>query len=337
MLSVQEVRPLVDEALPRVQCVESGTNHGRFEVTPLEGGFGVTIGNAMRRVLLASLPGAAVTWIKIRDVAHEFSDIANVKEDVTQIVLAIKQIRLRSTSSDPVLMHLAVGKEGPVTAGDIEYPSSVEIVNPDLYLFTQDSGETTTDIEFTVEQGKGYIPAEERESAQIGMIPVDAIYTPVTKVSYAVDHTRVGAFTNFDRLSLDVWTDGTISPEDAVSQAATILVSRLNLLVHPGGLQEAIVQGPTDEIAIPARLAETPIEELDLSVRAFNCLKRSSITKLGQVLRMTDDELLAVRHFGRKSLDELYDRLQMRLPVAVHDSPFGELLGDITTDTDEEA
>lgn len=316
--------------------MESTTNHGRFEVTPLESGFGITIGNAMRRVLLSSLPGAAITWIKIRDVAHEFSDVPNVREDVTQIVLNVKQIRLRCNSEEPVLMHLTVRREGPVTAADIEAPSSIEIVNPDLYLFTQDSAETETDIEFTVENGKGYVPSEERETPQIGMIPVDAIYTPVTKVSYSVEHTRVGQLTNYDRLTLDVWTDGTIRPEDAVGQSATILVNHLSLLV-PGQIAITDVPPPPpgSEVPIPQRIADTPIEELDLSVRAYNCLKRSSITRLGDVLRMTDDQLLSVRHFGRKSLDELYDRLLMRAGGEQPASPFG-LLGDLPIAQDEE-
>lgn len=316
--------------------MESTTNHGRFEVAPLESGFGITIGNAMRRVLLSSLPGAAVTWIKIREVAHEFSDVPNVREDVTQIVLNVKQIRLRCNSDEPVLMHLTVRREGPVTAADIEAPSTIEIVNPDLYLFTQDSTDTETDIEFTVEKGKGYVPSEERETPQIGMIPVDAIFTPVTKVSYSVEHTRVGQFTNYDRLTLDVWTDGTVTPEDAVGQSAAILVNHLSLLV-PGQVQitEGSPEGAGMDVAIPQRIADTPIEELDLSVRAYNCLKRSSITRLGQVLRMTDEDLLNVRHFGRKSLDELYDRLLMRASGEEPSTPFG-LLGDLPIAQDEE-
>lgn len=316
--------------------MESTTNHGRFEVAPLESGFGITIGNAMRRVLLSSLPGAAITWIKIRDVAHEFSDVPNVREDVTQIVLNVKQIRLRCNADESVLMHLTVRREGPVTAADIEAPSTVEIVNPDLYLFTQDATETETDIEFTVENGKGYVPSEDRETPQIGMIPVDAIYTPVTKVSYSVEHTRVGQLTNYDRLTLDVWTDGTITPEDAVGQSASILVGHLNLLL-PGPERPLEGAGPESalDVSIPQRIADTPIEELDLSVRAYNCLKRSSITRLGQVLRMTDEELLNVRHFGRKSLDELYDRLLMRTSAEQPASPFG-LLGDLPIAQDDE-
>jgi len=327
---------LIDLAIPHVQCVESTVNHGRFEVTPLEAGFGVTIGNSMRRVLLSSLPGAAITWIKIREVPHEFSDIPNVKEDVTQIVLNIKQIRLRLQSEGPSLITLAVNRAGAVTAGDIDCPSDVEIVNPDLYLFTQDSAETETVIEFTVERGKGYIPGEDRDAPQLGMIPVDAIYTPVNKVMYAVEHTRVGQYTNYDRLVLDVWTDGTITPEDAVSQAAAILVSHLNLLARSPREEQRMEILPSSDVTLPQRIADTPIEELDLSVRAYNCLKRSSITKLGQVLRMTDEELLAVRHFGQKSLNELYDRLLMRAPTGDSANPLSRLAGIPIGDADDE-
>ncbi len=305
---------MLAEGAATLHRLEGTDRFGRFELMPLETGFGTTIGNAMRRVLLSSLPGAAVTWIKIRDVAHEFTDVPNAKEDVTEVVLNVKKVRLRSFTDQPVVLHLALQREGPVTAADIDLPSTVEVVNPEQHLLTLAGDDTEFDMELTVERGKGYLSAESRQSETVGMIPVDAIYSPVVKVNFTVEPTRVQHATNFDRLILDVWTDGTISPEDAISQAAEILVNHFSLL---GGAGTAGLLAPTEKpsanaVDIPSVIYNTPIEELDLSVRAYNCLKRSNITKVGQVLQMTEDELLAVRHFGRKSLDELVDRLALR-------------------------
>lgn len=299
---------------PSLRRIESTERFGRFDLLPLEAGFGVTIGNAMRRVLISSLPGAAVSWIKIRDVAHEFTDVPNAKEDVTEVVLNVKKIRLRSFSDQPVTLHLTVQREGPVTAGDIELPSTVEIVNPDQYLLTLAGDDQEFDMELTVERGKGYVPADGRQSDVIGLIPVDSIFSPVIKVNFTVEAARVQGAGNYDRLLLDVWTDGTITADDAVSQAAEILVNHFSLL---GGIGAPGLLAPAEKpvpsgLEIPASIYNTPIEELDLSVRAYNCLKRSNITKVGQVLQMTEDELLAVRHFGKKSLDELIDRLALR-------------------------
>lgn len=294
--------------------IESTDRFGRFELMPLEPGFGTTIGNAMRRVLISSLPGAAVTWLKIRDVAHEFTDVPNAKEDVTEVVLNVKKIRLRSFSDEPVTLHMTLQREGPVTAGDIELPSSIEVVNPDQYLLTLASDDQEFDMELTVERGKGYIPADARQSDVIGMIPVDSIFSPIVKVNFTVEPTRVQQTTSYDRLILDVWTDGTMTADDAVAQAAEILVSHFALLGGaglPGLLAPSEKPLPTG-VDIPATIYNTPIEELELSVRAYNCLKRSNITKVGQVLAMNEDDLLSVRNFGRKSLDELYDRLRVR-------------------------
>lgn len=313
-------------ATPSLHRIESTDRFGRFEVMPLEPGFGTTIGNAMRRVLISSLPGAAVTWIKIREVAHEFTDVPNAKEDVTEVVLNVKKIRLRSFSDQPVTLHLTVQREGPITAADIELPSTVEIVNPDQYLLTLASDEQEFDMELTVERGKGYVPADTRQSEVIGMIPVDSIFSPVIKVNFTIEPTRVQQTTNYDRLILDVWTDGTITADDAVAQAAEILVSHFSLLGGTGvpGLLPPAERPLTSGIEIPTSIYNTPIEELDLSVRAYNCLKRSNITKVGQVLQMTEEELLAVRHFGRKSLDELIDRLALRAVPGVIPDDLGD-------------
>ena len=304
---------MIDIMLPRVEQVESSENYGRYHIEPLEPGFGVTLGNALRRVLLSSLPGAAITAIKIDNVFHEFSAIPGVKEDTTEIILNVKQIRLRSFSDRPVQCYLEARGMGQVTAADINCPSDVEIINPEQVIATLDSEDSHLSIEFTVEKGKSYIPADHREDLPIGVIPVDAIYTPVYKVNYSVEDTRVGQVTDYDRLVLEIWTDGTITPDEAVSQASQILVRHLNLLTdlvgQPAGQAEAQqLAGYT----IPSKYYDMPIEDLDLSVRAYNCLKRAGITKVGQVLEMTEDDLLGVRNFGRKSLDELRERLAAR-------------------------
>jgi DNA-directed RNA polymerase subunit alpha len=321
---------LLPIAAPAMHRIESTDRFGRFELMPLEPGFGTTIGNAMRRVLISSLPGAAVTWIKIRDVAHEFTDVPNAKEDVTEVVLNVKKIRLRSFSDEPVTLHLTLQREGLVTAGDIELPSTVEVVNPDQHLLTLAGDDQEFDMELTVERGKGYIPADARQSDVIGMIPVDSIFSPIVKVNFTVEPTRVQQTTTYDRLILDVWTDGTMTAEDAVAQAAEILVTHFALLGGGGlpGLLAASEAPLPSGVDIPAAIYNTPIEELELSVRAYNCLKRSNITKIGQVLQMTEDELLAVRHFGKKSLDELIDRLALRTVP-------GEVQDDLTDESEE--
>jgi len=301
--------------LPKVESVPvSDTDrHGTYHVEPLETGFGQTLGNALRRVLLSSLPGAAVTSIRIDNVYHEFSAIPDIKEDTTDLILNIKQVRLRSFSDRPVQCRLEAAGGGLVTAADIICPPDVEIVNPEQVLATLDGADSHLSMELTVERGRGYVPADHREGLPIGVIPVDAIYTPIRRVNFQVEPTRVGQVTDYERLVLDVWTDGTITPDEAVSQASQILVRHLNLLIDlvakPAGRQEKQQIGA---ITIPTKLYDTPIEDLDLSVRAYNCLKRAGITKVGQVLEMTEDDLLGVRNFGRKSLDELRERLASR-------------------------
>ncbi len=301
--------------MPKVESVPvtDSDRHGRYHVEPLETGFGQTLGNALRRVLLSSLPGAAVTSIKIDNVYHEFSAISDIKEDTTELILNVKQIRLRSFSDRPVQCRLESAGGGQVTAADIICPPDVEIVNPEQVLATLDGPDSHLSMELTVERGRGYVPADHREGLPIGVIPVDAIYTPIRRVNFQVEPTRVGQVTDYERLVLDVWTDGTISPDEAVSQSAQILVRHLNLLIDlvakPTRQTPALTQGA---VAIPAKLYDTPIEDLDLSVRAYNCLKRAGITKVGQVLEMSEDDLLGVRNFGRKSLDELRERLAGR-------------------------
>jgi DNA-directed RNA polymerase subunit alpha len=296
--------------LPKIEVEASSRNYGHFVISPLESGYGITLGNSLRRVLLSSLPGAAVTSISVSGVHHEFSTIDHVLEDATRLILNVKQIRFRSESAEPVRVSVEVYHEGPVTAGDLNCPPEVEIVNPDLYLLFADSNDVDLDIEMVVEQGRGYSPAEERVQLPLGEIPVDAIFSPVTKSSYRVERTRIGQQTDYDKLNLEVWTDGTISPEDSMRQAADILVQHLSLFV---GDSAAVVELPEEEEeSIPSRVAEAPIEELELTVRAYNCLKRAGITKIGEILKRMEkgeDEMLAIRNFGKKSLDELVEKL----------------------------
>ncbi len=312
---------MLDIALPRIQSTESSPDYASFDIEPLEAGYGMTLGNALRRVLLSSLPGSAVTSIKIEGVQHEFQDIPHVKEDVTDIVLNVKRIRLRSFSEHPVTMHLEVTGEREVTAADIQVPSTIEVVNPEQPICTLDGPDARLEMELVVETGKGYIPAESKEDQPIGVIPVDAIYTPVQKVQYAVEHTRVGQMTNYDKIILQVWTDGTITPDEAMRQAAQVLVQHFQMIAE---YEKVIDTGPRPieagpggapgltEYPIPAKIFDTPIEDLDLTVRSFNCLKRSGVLKVGQILMMNQDDLLAVRNFGEKSLQELRDKLLSR-------------------------
>src|SRR5919201_965192 len=299
--------------LPKIENVANEPTYGRYHVEPLEPGFGVTVGNAIRRVLLSSLPGAAVTSIKIDNVFHEFSAIAGVKEDTTELVLNVKQIRLRSFADRPVSLRIEASGSGAVTAADIIAPPDVEIVNPELHLATLDGEESRLVMEMTVERGKGYVPAESRDGLAIGVIPVDAIYTPTRRVNYSVEPVRVGTVTDYERLVLEVWTDGTMSPDEAVANSAQILIRHFELLTDLVVKPTARFEKPAaSQVSIPAKLYDVPIEDLDLTVRAYNCLKRAGITKVGQVLEMSEDDLLGVRNFGRKSLDELKDRLQER-------------------------
>ena len=303
---------MLNITLPRIKNTKTQGNYASYDIEPLEAGYGMTLGNTLRRVLLSSLPGAAVTSIRIEGVQHEFQDIPHIMEDVTDIVLNVKKLRLRSFSDHPVSMRLEVNGEREVTAADIQVPSTVEIVNPDLHIATLDNQNAHLDMELVVEVGKGYVPADSKEDQPIGVIPVDAIYTPVQKVNYAVEHTRVGQMTNFDKIILDIWTDGTITPDEALRQSADILVRHFTQLATYRATSIEPEKAPLSSIPIPQKIYDTPIEELDLSVRAYNCLKRSNITKVGQVLSMNEEDLLGVRNFGEKSLQELRERLLLR-------------------------
>ncbi len=301
---------MLDIAMPKIEVVQAAENYGRFKIEPLDPGYGHTLGNALRRVLLSSIPGSAITKIKIDGVYHEFSTIPGVKEDVTEIVLNVKGIRLRSYAERPVKVLLTKQGAGVVRASDIDTPSNVELVNPNHYICTLDSDDTHLEIEMTVERGRGYLPADQRDALPIGEIPVDAIFTPVPKVNYVVENTRVQQATDFDRLLIEIWTDGTIKAGDALSHAAQVLVQYAQTI---SGFNQLTVDTdvPKDSggLAIPADIYDTPIEELDLSTRTYNCLKRADITKVGQVLEMDEKALLSVRNLGQKSMEEIRDKL----------------------------
>ena len=301
---------LLNMVLPKIEVEAISQNYGHFIISPLESGYGITLGNALRRVLLSSLPGAAVTSIRVSGIHHEFSAIPHVREDTTQLILNIKQIRVVSHSEDPVRIHVEVSHEGPITAGDLICPPEVEIVNPDLYLLTADSNDVDLDIEMVVEQGRGYSPAEDRTRLPLGEIPTDAIFSPIKKAAYRVERTRIGQQTDYDKLNIEIWADGTIAPEDALRKSANVLVQYLTLLA--GAETVEVEQPEVQEEGIPGRVADAPIEELELTVRAYNCLKRAGITKVGEILKRMEkgvEEMLAIRNFGRKSLDELVERL----------------------------
>ncbi|MFN2189095.1 MAG: DNA-directed RNA polymerase subunit alpha [Candidatus Promineifilaceae bacterium] len=298
---------------PTIESTALSRKYAKFTIGPLERGFGTTIGNSLRRVLLASLPGAAITSIRVTDVPHEFSAIPHVREDMMEFILQVKQIRLKVHEIDTARLRIEVHGAGVVTAADIIAPSEVEIINPDLYLFTVDSDEAFLEIEMTAETGRGYSPAEERGRLPLGELPVDALYSPIQKVGYEVEKTRVGQIADYDRIVMEIWTDGSIKPEEALGQSAQIMVQLLDKIKNLSE-QKPLPEEPAEvEEAIPNEVYDTPIEQLDLSVRVFNSLKRTGITKVGELLDMLDkgeETMLAIRNFGEKSLTELKDQLR---------------------------
>lgn len=309
----------MDIVFPRIERNVVTRTHGRFTISPLERGYGITTGNALRRVLLSSLNGAAVSSIRVTGIHHEFSPIPGAKEDMTQLILNVKQLRLKSHSEDPVRIRLTARGEGLVTAADIQVPSQIELINPELPLLTLDSEDAEVEVEMTVQKGRGYSPADERGRLPIDEIPVDAIYSPIRRVQFDVAPIRYemgerSGAADYDRLELQIWTDGTIRPDEALSQASAILVRHFQITAAGEVIAEAADEQP-EEGAVPGNVADRPIEELQLQVRAFNCLKRAGITTIGEVLdRMQRgrDEMLSIRNFGEKSLDELVEALQTR-------------------------
>ena len=299
--------------MPKIEREAVARNYGKFVIGPLESGYGITIGNALRRVLLSSLEGAAVGSVRISDVSHEFTDIPGVREDVLQVMLNIKQLRMILHEGDTARLRLEVQGEGVVTAADVIAPAEVEIVNPELYLFTVDDDKARLEIEMNIQRGRGYSPSDERGRLPIGELPTDAIFSPVRRVHFEVGRARVGQDTSFDRLIMEIWTDGTVKPEQALSKSAQIMMTYLRDIA--GVTEESLVSAAIREELprLGGEIYDTPIENLDLSVRVFNSLKRTGITTVGEVLDMLEkgpDAMLSIRNFGEKSLDELKERLR---------------------------
>jgi len=291
-----------------VRVLEATDTHGVFAFEPLQRGYGLTVGNPLRRVLLSSIEGIAINWVRIEGIDHEYSTLPNIKEDVVDILLNIKAINLRSLSSRPGKLRLEVEGPGEICAGDIMAASDFEIANPEQHIATLDGSNSRLVIEMNVEQGVGYQPASSANGLPIGVLPVDAIYTPVRKVNFNVERTRVGQYTNFDRLVVEVWTNGAIAPVDAVKQAKELVE---NFFKFSNLSAEEAQEGdrPGWAAAIPASQYNMPVESLNLTARTLNCLKRASIHKVGEILERTRGELLRIRNFGEKSLEELNVRL----------------------------
>ena len=305
---------MIEIEKPRIETEEltEDGKHGRFVLEPLERGFGNTLGNSLRRVLLSSLEGCAVTSIKIDGVLHEFSTIPGVKEDVTEIVLNMKSVVAKLYETSPKVVEISAQGPCVVTAGDIKCDSEVEILNPEQHIATLGE-DAKLNMEITIDKGRGYIPAERNKLISgnnvIGVLPIDSIYTPVLKVNYTVDNTRVGQITDYDKLTLDVWTNGVINAQEAVSLAAKVLTEHLNLFVNLSDkASSAEVMVEKDDKG-KEKILEMTIEDLDLSVRSFNCLKRAGINTVEDLINKSEEDMMKVRNLGRKSLEEVIQKL----------------------------
>lgn len=296
--------------LPKVECIEGSPRYGRFVAEPLERAFGITLGNALRRTLLSSLPGAAVTWIRIDGVDHEFSTIPHMKEDTTELIQNIKAIRLKALSDRPGKLVLDVAGEAIVTAADIKASADFEIVNPELQLATLNSPKAKLSVELNVEQAKGYIPASRSDGLPVGSIPVDAIFTPIRKVNYKVEPTRVGQESSYEKLTIEVWTDSTITPIEAMSKSADLLIEQFSFFKDLASTSQKTAETQLLRRSLPAEQFNKPITELGFSTRTLNCLRRGSINTLGELLSKTEADLNQLRHFGQKSREELLSRLK---------------------------
>ncbi|MDE5600279.1 MAG: DNA-directed RNA polymerase subunit alpha [Oscillospiraceae bacterium] len=305
---------MIEIEKPKIEAagIKADGTYGKLVLEPLERGFGITLGNSLRRVLLSSLPGVAVTSIKIDGIQHEFTTVPGVKEDVTEITLNIKGLTAKIHGEAPKTVYIEASGEGEVTAGDIKCDSEVEILNKDMHIATLDKG-AKLNMQLILDRGRGYVSAERNKAIvpqEIGIIPVDSIYTPVMKVNYSVENTRVGQVTDYDKLTLEVWTDGTISAKEAISLAAKVLNEHLNLFIDlsdEGYSEQIIVEKDNTR---QERILEMTIEELDLSVRSFNCLKRAGINNVEDLTNKTEEDMMKVRNLGRKSLDEVIMKLK---------------------------
>lgn len=305
--------------IPKIECVETRDNYGRFQAEPLVKGFGVTLGNSLRRVMLGHLPGAAVTRVKIEGIQHEFSPIPHVREDVIEFLLNVKALRLKPLTDQPGKLVLDVAGEGRVCAADINPSSDFEIANPELYLATLDSPDARLYVEFDVELGEGYMEAQSSDNLVLGVIPIDAIFTPTRKVNYTVKLVHAGQEVSRECLDLDVWTDGTIEPGEAVSKSAEILVKMLNSFITFGTPEQIEMEMELTQLAISEEQYNMPVEQLALSVRTMNCLRRGNITTVGELVSRGDKGLMSLRNFGQKSRQEIEERLN-ELGLSLHPS-----------------
>ena len=304
---------MIEFERPNIKCLEidNETNYAKFVCEPLERGYGVTIGNSLRRILLSSLPGAAITSVKIEGVVHEFSTIANVVEDVPEIIVNLKMVRLKLHENEEKTIRIDVKGEGEVTAGDIITDESVEVLNPELHIATLSEG-AHLQMEMTVEMGRGYNSAEKnkKDNQPLGVLPIDSIFTPVKKVNYAVENTRVGQNIDFDKLTIELWTDGSLAPYEALSLAAKVMTSHLELFIdlsETAKNTQVMIEKEEDK---KEKVLEMSIEDLELSVRSFNCLKRAGISTVEDITNMTESEMMKVRNLGKKSLDEVTFKLR---------------------------
>jgi DNA-directed RNA polymerase subunit alpha len=308
---------------PKVDCVTVNEDHtyGKFVVEPLERGYGTTLGNSLRRVLISSLPGAAVNSIKIDGVMHEFSIIPGVVEDVTEIILNIKELAIRHHGEGQKVVYIDIDREGPVTAADITIDSDIEILNPNLYICTL-NGDQKLYMEMTINKGRGYVQADKNKltGQPLGLIPIDSIYTPVRKVNYFIENTRVGQYTDFDKLTMEVWTDGSIKPDEAISIGAKILNEHFNLFADLSENTQVMDIMVEKEETRKEKVMEMTIEELDLSVRSYNCLKRAGINTVEDLTSKTEEDMMKVRNLGRKSLEEVLQKLEaLELSLSARD------------------
>ncbi len=304
---------MIEIEKPKIECVELSDDftYGKFVVEPLERGYGITLGNSLRRIMLSSLPGTAVKWIKIENVLHEFSTIPGVKEDVVEIILNLKNLAAKINSDDDTkILRIEASEQGPITAGDIIADADVEILDTDLHICTLES-DAALNMEIALAKGRGYIPADQNKDAglPIGIIPVDSIFTPVKKVNFAVDKTRVGQVADYDKLTLDIWTDGTIKPDEAASLGAKVMSEHLNLFINMTDATAGVEIMVEKEEDKKEKVLEMTIEELDLSVRSYNCLKRAGINTVEELTDRSEEDMMKVRNLGKKSLEEVKHKL----------------------------
>ncbi len=325
--------------VPKVECVEEGVNFGRFLVEPLEKGFGVTLGNSLRRVLLSQLQGAAVTRVKIEGIQHEFSTLNDVREDATEFLLNLKALRLKPIAGVPGKLVLDVEGEGTITAADISPSADFEIANPDLYLATLDSAESKLFVEMDVELASGFREAESTDNLAVGVIPIDAIFSPMKKVNFTVEPIYIGQETSRERLYLEVWTDGTVMATDALSQAAALMAEQLEPFIHFLKQTREVEEVTTSSLAIPDELYNMPVEQLNLSVRTMNCLRRGGIATVGELASKEEKELMSLRNFGQKSNKEIKERLAslgLSLASTEPESDEEDIDSDESEDTENE-